>query len=88
MPPSGNLQLAGKQFWLGPVRSGQVVRFWVSVDLIHLFIGGTRVKTVRSHLSVNDLARLVAPDGPPVRWVEGTSSKRSSIASRAAATGR
>jgi hypothetical protein len=54
------MALAGKQFWLGPVRSGQVVRFWVSVDLIHLFIGGTRVKTVRSHLSTSDLARLVA----------------------------
>ena len=51
--------LSGKQFWLGPVRAGQVVRFWTSVDLIHLFIGGTRVKTVRSHLSVTDLARLV-----------------------------
>ena len=60
VPPSGNMALAGKQFWLGPVRSGQVVRFWVSVDLIHLFIGGTRVKTVRSHLSTSDLARLVA----------------------------
>ena len=51
--------MSGKQFWLGPVRAGQVVRFWASVDLIHLFIGGTRVKTVRSHLSVTDLARLV-----------------------------
>ena len=29
-------------------------------DLIHLFIGGTRVKTVRSHLTVTDLAHLVA----------------------------
>jgi transposase InsO family protein len=60
VPPSGNMWLAGKQFWLGPVRSGQVVRFWASVDLIHLFIGGTRVKTVRSHLSVTDLAQLAA----------------------------
>ncbi len=60
VPASGNMVLAGKQFWLGPARSGQVVRFWASVDVIHLFIGGTRVKTVRSHLSVNDLARLVA----------------------------
>ena len=60
VPASGNMALAGKQFWLGPARSGQVVRFWVSVDLIHLFIGGTRVKTVRSHLSTSDLARLVA----------------------------
>jgi hypothetical protein len=60
VPPSGNMALAGKQFWLGPARSGQVVRFWASVDLIHLFIGGTRVKTVRSHLSVTDLAQLIA----------------------------
>jgi hypothetical protein len=52
--------LAGKQFWLGPARAGQTVRFWVSVDLIHLFIGSTRIKTVRSHLSVTDLARLAA----------------------------
>jgi hypothetical protein len=60
VPPSGNMWLAGKQFWLGPVRSGQVVRFWAGVDLIHLFIGGTRVKTVRSHLSMTDLAQLAA----------------------------
>jgi hypothetical protein len=60
VPPSGNMALAGKQFWLGPARAGQLVRFWASVDLIHLFIGGTRVKTVRSHLSVTDLAQLVA----------------------------
>jgi transposase InsO family protein len=60
VPPSGNMQLAGKQFWLGPHRSGQIVRFWASVDMIHLLIGGTKVKTVRSHLTVNDLARLVS----------------------------
>jgi hypothetical protein len=51
--------LVGKQFWLGPARAGQLVRFWASADLIHLFIGGTRVKTVRSHLSVTDLAQLI-----------------------------
>ena len=60
VPPAGNLQLAGRQLWLGPARSGQVVRFWADTDLIHLFIGGTRIKTVRSHLTVTDLARLVA----------------------------
>jgi Integrase core domain len=59
VPPSGNMVLAGKQFWLGPARSGQLVRFWASVDLIHLFIAGTRIKTVRSHLSVTDLAQLI-----------------------------
>lgn len=60
VPPSGNMQLSGKQFWLGPHRSGQVVRFWAGVDMIHLLIGGAKVKTVRSHLTVNDLARLFA----------------------------
>jgi transposase InsO family protein len=60
VPPSGNLQLAGKQFWLGPARAGQLVRFWVSVHLIHLSVGGTKIKSVRSHLTVNDLNKLAA----------------------------
>lgn len=60
VPPAGNLQLAGRQLWLGPARSGQVVRFWADTTLIHLFIGGTRVKTVRSHLTVTDLSALLA----------------------------
>jgi len=29
-----------RQFWLGPHRAGQTVRFWASVDVIHLTIGG------------------------------------------------
>jgi transposase InsO family protein len=65
VPPSGNLLLAGRQFWLGPARAGQVVRFWADCDLIHLFIGGSRVKTVRSHLTVNDLAKLAAAGAVP-----------------------
>jgi len=67
--PSGNLSVRGQQFWLGPARVGQLVRFWINCDFIHLTIGGTRVKTVRSHLSVTDLAVLAAqgatPAGPP-----------------------
>ena len=59
VPPSGNLQVAGQQFWLGPARAGLVVRFCASVDLVHLLIGGARIKTLRSHLTINDLARLV-----------------------------
>jgi hypothetical protein len=65
VPPSGNMLLAGRQFWLGPARAGQLVRFWADCDLIHLLIGGTRVKTVRSHLSVNDLATLTAQGAVP-----------------------
>ena len=44
VPASGNMAVAGRQFWLGPVRSGQTVRFWASVELIHLMIGGVRIK--------------------------------------------
>ena len=65
VPPSGNMLLAGRQFWLGPARAGQLVRFWADCDLIHLFVDGTRVKTVRSHLSVNDLAKLTAAGAVP-----------------------
>ena len=77
VPPSGNLQVAGKQFWLGPQRAGQSLRFWADVNLIHLLVAGARIKTVRSHLTVNDLARLVADGatnaGPsPLPQIEGS----------------
>ncbi|WP_420711987.1 IS481 family transposase [Streptomyces sp. MMG1533] len=63
VPASGNLQVAGKQFWLGPTRSGLTVTFWADTSVIHLLIAGTRIKTVRSHLSVSDLAVLAARGG-------------------------
>jgi transposase InsO family protein len=69
VPASGNLAVRGKQFWLGPARAGLTVTFWADHDIIHLTIAGTRVKTVRSHLTSNDLAALAAtggrPAGPP-----------------------
>ena len=69
VPTSGNLAVCGKQFWLGPARAGVTVTFWADCDVIHLLIAGARVKTVRSHLSVNDLAALATnggrPAGPP-----------------------
>jgi transposase InsO family protein len=65
VPPSGNLQVAGKQFRLGPARSGVTVTFWADTDVIHLLIAGTRLKSVRSHLSVNDLAVLARTGGRP-----------------------
>jgi hypothetical protein len=69
VPASGNLAVAGKQFWLGPDRAGITVTFWADHDIIHLLIAGARIKTVRSHLSTADLARLAAtggrPAGPP-----------------------
>ncbi len=36
VPPSGNLWVARRQFWLGPARAGQTVRFWASADVLHL----------------------------------------------------
>ena len=69
VPASGNMQVARRQFWLGPHRSGMTVTFWAGTDVIHLTIGGTRVKSLRSHLSAADLAALAAqggrPAGPP-----------------------
>jgi transposase InsO family protein len=69
VPASGNMQVAGRQFWLGPARAGMVVTFWAGTDVIHLSIGGARVKTVRSHLSAAGLTALAAtgarPAGPP-----------------------
>jgi transposase InsO family protein len=65
VPASGNLGVAGKQFWLGPARAGQVITFWADVNVIHLLVGGVRLKSLRSHLSTNDLARLFAGGGRP-----------------------
>jgi transposase InsO family protein len=75
VPPSGNMSVAHKQFWLGPARAGLVARFWADCDLIHVSIGGARIKTVRSHLSTTDLAKLIAsgavPAGPaPLPGIE------------------
>ncbi|GHJ54724.1 hypothetical protein Nm8I071_40310 [Nonomuraea sp. TT08I-71] len=65
VPPSGNLQVAGKQFWLGPARSGMTVTFWADTDVIHLLIAGVRLKSVRSHLSTADVATLLRQGGRP-----------------------
>jgi transposase InsO family protein len=65
VPPSGNMIVCQRQFWMGPQRAGMVARIWADCDLIHVLVGGIRVKTVRSHLSVNDLARLTAQGAVP-----------------------
>ena len=69
VPPSGNMEVAGQAVLAGPGRAGMMVTFWASTEVIHLTIGGARVKSVRSHLSAADLARLAAtggrPAGPP-----------------------
>ena len=65
VPPSGNMMVGQRQFWMGPARAGMVARIWADCDLIHVLIGGIRIKTVRSHLSVNDLARLTAQGAVP-----------------------
>ena len=69
VPPSGNMQVAGRQFWLGPHRAGITVTFWADTEVIHLMTAGSRIKSVRSHLAPSDLARLAADGaraaGPP-----------------------
>lgn|GEM_PF-1701153 len=60
VPPSGNMIVTARQFWMGTQPAGMVAPIWADTDLIHVLIAGTRIKTVRSHLSVNDLAKLVA----------------------------
>jgi len=65
VPPSGNMIVCQRQFWMGPHRAGMVARIWADCDLIHVLISGIRIKTVRSHLSVADLARLIAQGAVP-----------------------
>lgn len=69
VPASGNMALCGNQFWLGPARAGQVLRFWIDCEWVHLSIAGQRIKSLRSRFSVNDLNALLAQGataaGPP-----------------------
>ena len=65
VPASGNMALCGNQFWLGPARAGQVVRFWIDCDWVHLSIGGQRIKSLRSRFTVNDLDLLAAQGAVP-----------------------
>ena len=54
--PSGFIPIAGEAFWLGGHRHVVTMRVWVNVDVIHLLVGGAKVKSVPSHLTVNDQA--------------------------------
>jgi transposase InsO family protein len=63
VPPSGNLMVGRRQFWLGPQRAGVTVTFWADTEVIHLMTAGSRIKSVRSHLAYSDLARLAAAGG-------------------------
>jgi transposase InsO family protein len=69
VPPSGNLAVRGQQFWLGPDRAGTPITLWADTTVVHLFLGGQRLKSLPSRLSVDDLRRLLAagaqPAGPP-----------------------
>jgi transposase InsO family protein len=69
VPPSGNLQIGGRQVWLGPGLAGRKITIWVDEARLHVLLGGTRLKTLPSRLGVTELARLAAdgarPAGPP-----------------------
>jgi hypothetical protein len=70
VPPSGNMMIGPRQFWLSPARAGQTVTVWMDATTVHLSIGGWRIKTVPSRLSEVGLARLrragARPAGPPL----------------------
>jgi hypothetical protein len=58
VPASGNLQVAGQQFWLGAHRAGQPVTLWIDTTTVHVAVAEQHLKTVPSRLSTVDLARL------------------------------
>ena len=60
VPPSGNLAVAGQQFWLGPKHAGRTVTLWLDSTTVHVSLDGKRIKTVPSRLSTADLVRLRA----------------------------
>jgi hypothetical protein len=57
----------GQQFWLSPDRAGILVTLWADTTVVHLFLGGRRLKSLASRLSVDDLRRLLADGRTPGR---------------------
>ena len=59
VPASGNLQLVGRQLWVGRVLAGQPVGVWADLRSIHLStIDGRLLKTVASRYTPDELALL------------------------------
>ena len=59
VPASGNLQLVGRQVWVGRALAGQPVRIWVDLRSIHLSGGdGRLLKTLPSRYTPDELALL------------------------------
>ena len=59
VPASGNLQLVGRQVWVGHALAGQQVRIWADLRSIHLSGGdGRLLKTLPSRYSPDELALL------------------------------
>ena len=60
VPPSGNMIVCQRQFWMGPARAGMVARIWADCDLIHVLIGG-----IRSRPSAPTSVLTTWPGSPP-----------------------
>jgi transposase InsO family protein len=60
VPASGNLQLVGRQLWVGRALAGQQVRIWADLRSIHLSASsdGWLLKTLPSRYSPDELALL------------------------------
>ena len=60
VPASGNLQLVGRQLWVGRALAGQQVRIWADRRSIYLSTSsdGRLLKTLPSRYSPDELALL------------------------------
>jgi transposase InsO family protein len=65
VPASGNLTVAGQQFWLGPDRAGGTITFWADTTVVHLLVNGVRLKTVPYRLTTAHLRRILDDGGQP-----------------------
>lgn len=69
VPASGNLGLAGRQFWIGRKHAGATVRFEIETEWVHLFIGVRKLKsltcrfteTERHHLAAEGAVKAATP---------------------------
>lgn len=65
VPASGNMTVGHQQVWLGPDWAGQTARIWADCQWVHVCVGASRIKSLRSRLTVSDLDVLVARGARP-----------------------
>ena len=68
--------MRGQQFWLGPARIGQLMRFWIACGLIHLSVSDLGMLPSQGATPVGQRPQPSSLEPDSVVEVEGAVSRR------------